>query len=125
TKLRHVAFWAVQIAKMNGAGWTGGSAGGDDLAFGNPPVFLFRVSPGMADALKTVVAFLHDAAPAHADIGVVARLHRRLRLVGVGLVARVVEPVEAPDLVWAVGFAETRANAPVIDLDVQPLMIVD
>src|SRR5690606_26654143 len=71
-----------------------------------------------ADALHAVRAFLHHAALPHGDLGI--SLHARGRLV-----ARVLEVVEAAELVGTVVRAEPRPDAAVVDHLVQAVGAVN
>ncbi len=72
----------------------------------------------VADALDAVGAFLHDAAAAH------AHLAGSTIAAGRSLVLGIAEEIEAPHLVRAVVRAEPRADAAVVDHQVEAVMVV-
>src|SRR3712207_6289229 len=75
----------------------------------------------LADALHAEGALLHDALAAHRDV----RVELPVQRLGEGVLTAVrlaePEPVEVADLVRAVVRAVARADAPVVDLHVQPV----
>src|SRR5205085_3273941 len=79
---------------------------------------LLGVNAGARDALQAVAALLHHAAPSHRHLGVLQRLE------ALELAVRVLQEVEAPDLVRAVVRAEARADAAVVDLHVEALAVM-
>src|SRR6185312_13281796 len=87
--------------------------------FANETIFLLRGDARAADALDAVGALFHHAAPAHGDIGIIHRLETGR------LVIRVPKEIEAPHFVGAIIRAEPRADAAVVNLEVQPFVIVD
>ena len=105
-------------------GWGGGLTGGDDFALSNEPRLALGEPPRAADALDAVSALLHYAAGPDTDVGIVRGLDDRIAEIAIFLAVDVAEPVEAPHLVGAVRLAEARADAAVIDLDVEPRVIV-
>src|SRR6201999_3517378 len=80
---------------------------------------------GGDDALDAVGAFLHDATRPNRNVGVALRLQRFGIDTRIEARRLVIAVVEAPNLVGAVGLAEAGADAAVIDLVVQPLVVVD
>src|SRR5262249_49399281 len=93
-------------------------AGGHYFSIPDPAPLLFGRDTGTRHALNAVTAFLHHAAHAHRDLGIARGLQAFF-------VARIREEVEAAHLVGAVVRAETRAHAPVVDLDVQAFAVVN
>src|SRR5207253_7072204 len=113
----YLALRVAQIAEDDGAARARGLACCHHFAVADPAALLFRLDARARNALHAVGAFLHHAAHAHGDFGVELRLER--------LGARgVVEEVEAPHLVRAVLRAEARADAAVVDLDVEALAVM-
>src|SRR6185437_460020 len=111
------AVWIMQVAENDRLGRTGRLTGGDDLAVAYAAVLAIGGDSGGADPLEAIGAFLHDAPRPHGDIRV-ARFRRPRLFLGVS------EEVEPPDLVGAIVRAEPRADAAIVDHDVQALMIV-
>ena len=66
----------VQVAEADGAGRAGGLAGGHDFAVADRAVLTFGGAARAADALNAIGAFLHHAARADRDLGIVLRLDR-------------------------------------------------
>src|SRR5262249_38264700 len=100
-------------------------ARGLDVAVGHGTPLLLRRQLRRLDALDAEAALLHHAARPHDDVGV--QHHRAERAVHVeveAIVARVLEPVEAADLVRAVVLAVPRADAAVVDLLVDAVAAV-
>src|SRR5258706_509327 len=94
---------------------TGLRAGGDHFPVANAPSLLFAFDPGRADPLEAIRAFLHDAAPADGDIGVAHWFQAR----GFTIQIPISEEIEAANLIWAVVRAIARADATVVNLQVQ------
>src|SRR5271166_3185291 len=109
----------VDVAKENRAARASRLAGGHDLAVGQAPIGFFRLDARIGDALNAVGAFLHDAAHAHRDFRIA------LRLEALGILVAVLQEIEAAHLVGTVVRAKSRADAAVVDLQVESLGIVD
>src|SRR5581483_8317192 len=127
--LRHAAVRVADVAEDDGVGRAGLRAGRGDGAVLNPPFlallprrrldFDLRV----LDALHAVAAFLHHAAHADGDFGVVDHLLNFV--VGVLEILVPVGKVEAAHLVGAVVRAVPRADAAVIGHRVEALLAVN
>src|SRR3954463_5779016 len=78
-----------------------------------------RAVLGLTDALHAERALLHDALAAHGHVGIELPVQRLRERVLLAIRLAVSEPVEVADLVWAVVRAVARADAAVVDLDVQ------
>src|SRR5262249_7556524 len=115
---RHRAPRLVAVAEDDRLGRAGLLAGGHHLALTQRPVLAPGSDLGAADTLAAAWALLHRAAGPHRDFGVPA--HREPS-VGAGIV----EEVEASHLVGAVVRAEARADAAVVDHQVEAVGIVD
>src|SRR5579863_284723 len=107
----------VEVAEGDRLGWAGGLAGRPDLAVADLAVLAIGLDFRFADALDAIGAFLHDAAAAHRQFGVPGEVEPRVAL-------GEVEIIEAPHLVGAVVRAEPRADAAVVDHDVEAVVIV-
>src|SRR5690349_6588997 len=114
-----MAVAVVEISKDNRLCGTGLLAGGPHLAVADLAVLFFGRNSRSADPLYTVGAFLHDTPPANSDFGVVHRL-----VIG-QLVICISQEIEAAHFVWAVVRTETCADATIINLKVEALVIVD
>ena len=77
-----------------------------------------------ADALDAVGAFLHHAARAHRDFRILLGAIGLEAEIGVFLTVGVSEEIEAAYLVGTVGLAEPRADAAVVNLQVQPFAVM-
>src|SRR5579871_6933215 len=62
--------WIIQVAKDNRLGGAGLLASGYDLAIPQRAVLFFCFDLGRVDPLDAVAALFHDAAAAHADVGI-------------------------------------------------------
>lgn len=91
-----------------------------------PPVFIAGTTgsahmakdTGGADALNAVGAFFHRPAPPYRHV----RISHRLKAGRV--VIRVLEEIEASDFVGTIVRAITRADAPVINLQIESLFVM-
>src|SRR5690606_21474761 len=114
----HGCVFVLEGAELNGAGRARLLTGRDHFTGPNRRAFDAGANLRRADALHAVRAFLHHAALPHGDLGI--SLHARGRLV-----ARVLEVVEAADLVGTVVRAEPRPDAAVVDHLVQAVGAVN
>ena len=114
----------LKVAEGDRAGRAGALAGGLDLVRSDRPVLAFGGAPRAADALDAIGAFLHDAARAHRDFRILLRPVGFEAEIGVFLAVGVAEEVEAPHLVGAIRFAESRADAAIVDLHVEPFAVM-
>src|SRR5438309_1994380 len=114
---RDLAVRVIDVAKRDGARRAGLLAGGlqlaSVLALIDLAIFALSINAALVDALYAVGAFLHDAAAAHADIGI----PHHLVLLGIPVLEQ--QEVEAAHLVRTVVRAITRPHAPVVDHVVQ------
>src|SRR5690348_12808232 len=92
-------------------------AGGHHLAVAKMAVVAVGIDHRCARALDAIGAFLHDAAAAHGHLGIPGLARSRVR-------ARVVEEIEAADLVGAIIRAEARADAAVVDHHIEAFGVV-
>src|SRR5690606_12445231 len=99
----------VEIAEYDGLGRADRLAGGDHIPVGNGAAGLLGFDAGMRDTLHTIRAFLHHAALAHGNVGILMGL-RAQAVVGI------LEEVEAPHLVGTVIRTKARPHAAVVDL---------
>src|SRR5512143_3037561 len=74
-----------------------------------------------ADSLHAEAALLHHALAAHRDVGVELPVERLGERVLFAIRLTIPEPIEVANLVRAVVRAVARADAAVVDLDVQPV----
>ena len=88
------------------------------------PVVAFGGAARRADALDAVGAFLHHAARAHRDFRILLGAIGLEAEIGVFLAVGVSEEVEATHLVGTVRLAETRADAAIVNLQVQPFAVM-
>src|SRR5205823_3594957 len=109
TPFRHLGLWIVQIAENDRPGRTRGLARGHHFAVADIPVLLVGGRARAFDALDAIGAFLHHAARAHSDVGVVRGVRRRTCWLAV------VEPIEASHLIGAVARTGARTDAAVVD----------
>src|SRR6185369_1243919 len=98
---------------------TGLLARRDDVPIADAPVLQLRLDLPLVDALDAVRALLHDAAPAHGDVGV--RQHPQARRAEL---FRPVVEVEPAHLVGTVVRAVLRPDAAVVDHVVQAFRAV-
>src|SRR6185312_15389842 len=107
----------VLIAEDDGLGGACLLAGRHDLAVADPAVLPVGDDHCRAGALHAVGALLHHAAGADGHLGIPGLARPRVR-------GAVVEEIEASDLVRTVVGAEPRADAAVIDHDIDALRIM-
>src|SRR5687768_16455031 len=88
-------------------------AGRRQLAILVAPSLAIRAFLSLPYALDTKRAFLHDAPGAHR--------HIRIELFGQGLIPVGIEPVELPDRIRAIVSTVPNADAPVVNLRVEPI----
>ena len=117
-------FGVGQIAEADRPRRTGRLAGGDDLAVVDRAVVLFGGAARAADALDAIGALLHDAAPAHRDVGIEHGFDDVGAVAGIFLAVGITEEIEATHFVGAIRLAEPRADAAIVDLDVQSLAVM-
>src|SRR5439155_21993691 len=91
-------------------------AGRLQLPVADAPPLVRRLALGAVDALHAEGALLHDALAAHGDVRVELRIERLRPLR--------VPPVEEADAVGAVVAAVAGADAAVVDLQVEALVVV-
>src|ERR1700730_9402023 len=115
-ELGHPGRALLEIAEADGLGRAGLLAGRLDVAVLDRAPRLARIVLALLDALDAHGALLHDAELAHGDVGI--------QLLVEGRRPRVVEPVEAADVIRAVVAAVPRAHAAVIDLRVEAFLRV-
>ena len=113
-----------EISELDRPRGTGALAGGDNVAFRYEPRLALGETARGADPLDAIGAFLHDAARAHADVGIVRGLDEWVAEIAIFLAVGVAEEVEAAHFVGAVQLAKARADAAIVDLDVESLMVV-
>src|SRR5579862_927973 len=101
----YLAAGFVEVAENDRLRRTCLLASGRDFAIADAAVFLFRGDAGRGDALDAIRAFLHHAAPAHGDFGIVHRLEAGRVIIGVA------QEIEPPNLVRTIVRAESRADA--------------
>src|SRR5208282_4981246 len=124
-ELRHPAVWIVDVAEDDRVGRTGLLAGSLQRAVFDFELAIlanrrdFSVNAVLGDALHAVGALFHDAAAAHADVGIAHQLVLR------SLPVLEQQKVEAAHLVRTVVRAIARADAAVVDLVVQAFAAMD
>src|SRR6478672_9429913 len=114
----------ILVTETDRAGGAGGLAGSHHLALGDRTVLAFRRAARPADALDAIRAFLHDAARAHGDIRIVRSFNRFVAEIGIFLAVGIAEPIETAHFVGTIGLTEARADAAVVDLDIEPFAVV-
>src|SRR5205807_1120756 len=118
-QLRNFALGVMDVAEDDSAGWTRGLTRSYHVAVAHRAILKLRGDLTGPDALHAIGALLHDAAAAHADFGIAQRAQ------ALGREVRVLQKVEAADLVRTVVRAIARADAAVVDHVVQAVAAVD
>ena len=118
-ELGNFAFGIIDVAENYGFGRAGLLAGSLDFIRADGTVFFFGIDADGVDALNAIGALFHDPTPAHGDLGVIHRCEARLVVLGV-----LVE-IKAADFVRAIVGAEACTDTAIVNLQVEPFVIVD